>query len=68
MTPDPPQPARVRVLLVDDHTVVRRGLRLVFELEDDLEIVGEAADGREALEQVAELRPTSWSWTCSCPA
>jgi YesN/AraC family two-component response regulator len=50
----------MRVLLVDDHTVVRRGLRLVFELEDDLEVVGEAADGREALERVAELRPTSW--------
>jgi two-component system, NarL family, response regulator LiaR len=57
MNPDPAPNARVRVLLVDDHTVVRRGLRLVFELEDDLEIVGEAADGREALERVAELRP-----------
>ena len=57
MTPEPEPTARIRVLLVDDHTVVRRGLRLVFELEDDLEIVGEAADGREALERVAELRP-----------
>ena len=57
MTPDTPPTARIRVLLVDDHTVVRRGLRLVFELEDDLEIVGEAADGREALSQVAALRP-----------
>ncbi len=57
MNPDPTKPARVRVLLVDDHTVVRRGLRLVFELEEDLEVVGEAADGREALERVAELRP-----------
>ena len=57
MTPDPAPTARIRVLLVDDHTVVRRGLRLVFELEDDLEVVGEAADGREALAQVAELRP-----------
>jgi two-component system, NarL family, response regulator LiaR len=57
MTPDPASAARIRVLLVDDHTVVRRGLRLVFELEDDLEIVGEAADGREALAQVAALLP-----------
>ncbi len=57
MNPDTREPAPVRVLLVDDHTVVRRGLRLVFELEDDLEVVGEAADGREALELVAELRP-----------
>jgi two-component system, NarL family, response regulator LiaR len=57
MHPDPATPSRIRVLLVDDHTVVRRGLRLVFELEDDLEVVGEAADGREALDRVAELRP-----------
>jgi two-component system, NarL family, response regulator LiaR len=57
MDPDPAPAARIRVLLVDDHTVVRRGLRLVFELEDDLEVVGEAADGREALAQVAALRP-----------
>jgi two-component system, NarL family, response regulator LiaR len=57
MDPAPAPAARIRVLLVDDHTVVRRGLRLVFELEDDLEVVGEAADGREALAQVATLRP-----------
>ena len=56
MTPDTAPAARIRVLLVDDHTVVRRGLRLVFELEDDLEIVGEAADGREALAQVKTLK------------
>lgn len=49
--------SRIRVLLVDDHVVVRRGLRLVFDLEDDLEVVGEAGDGREALVQVATLRP-----------
>ncbi len=59
--PDPsaaPTPShRIRVLLVDDHVVVRRGLRLVFDLEDDLEVVGEAGDGREALERVAELQP-----------
>jgi len=57
MSPEPAPERRVRVLLVDDHTVVRRGLRMVFDLEDDLEVVGEAADGREALERVAELRP-----------
>ena len=57
MNRDPAMPVRVRVLLVDDHTVVRRGLRLVFELEEDLEVVGEAADGREALDRVAELQP-----------
>jgi DNA-binding NarL/FixJ family response regulator len=48
---------RVRILLVDDHTVVRRGLRLAFDLEDDLEVVGEAANGQEALAKVAELQP-----------
>jgi DNA-binding NarL/FixJ family response regulator len=57
MNPESTPESRVRVLLVDDHTVVRRGLRMVFDLEDDLEVVGEAADGREALERVAELRP-----------
>ncbi len=57
MDPEADRTAKVRVLLVDDHTVVRRGLRLVFELEDDLEVVGEASDGQEALARVAELRP-----------
>lgn len=47
----------IRVLLVDDHKVVRQGLRLFLEPDDNLEIVGEAADGREAVEQVAELHP-----------
>lgn len=47
----------IRILLADDHTVVRRGLRMVLSLEPDLNVVGEAGDGREALERVAELRP-----------
>lgn len=47
----------IRVLLVDDHTVVRQGLRMVMALEDDLEVVGEAANGREAVEAVASLAP-----------
>ena len=47
----------IPVLLVDDHTVVRQGLRMVMSLEDDLEVVGEAANGREAVEAVAELSP-----------
>ncbi|HZX00263.1 MAG TPA: response regulator transcription factor [Trueperaceae bacterium] len=48
---------KVRVLLVDDHTVVRKGLRLAFGLEDDLEVVGEASNGREALDLVESLEP-----------
>ncbi len=51
------QPSPIRVLLVDDHTVVRRGLRLAFDLEPDLEVVGEAANGQEAIAQVAALAP-----------
>lgn len=47
----------IRVLLVDDHTVVRRGLRLAFDLEPDLRVVGEAANGQEAIAQVALLEP-----------
>lgn len=45
------------VLLVDDQALLRMGFRLVLEGEPDLEVVGEAADGRTALEQVAALRP-----------
>jgi two-component system, NarL family, response regulator LiaR len=53
----PPHPERIRVLLVDDHTVVRNGLRLVFGLQPDMEVVGEAENGVVALARVAELRP-----------
>ena len=48
---------RIRVLLVDDHAVVRRGLRGFFELLDDIEIVGEAEDGERAVELVDQLQP-----------
>jgi CheY-like chemotaxis protein len=40
--------SRIRVLIVDDHSVVRMGLRVFFDLQDDIEVVGEAADGSEA--------------------
>ena len=46
-----------RVLIVDDHALVREGLRAVLEGEEDMEVVGEAADGREALRACAELSP-----------
>jgi DNA-binding NarL/FixJ family response regulator len=45
----------IRVLIVDDHKVVRRGLRGFLDGEDDLEVVGEASDGHEALEELARL-------------
>ena len=47
----------ISVLIVDDHAVVRRGLRAFLESEGDIEVVGEAADGAEALQQVQELLP-----------
>lgn len=50
-------PSRIRVLIVDDHGVVRRGLRGFFELLDDIEVVGEAEDGRRAVQLVDELLP-----------
>jgi DNA-binding NarL/FixJ family response regulator len=50
-------PDRIRVLIVDDHAMVRRGMRDFLALHDDLEVVGEAADGAGALEATAALRP-----------
>lgn len=47
----------IRLLIVDDHPVVRDGLRGMLAGEQDLEVVGEASDGAEALELVAQLRP-----------
>ncbi|MBW5482695.1 response regulator [Streptomyces bambusae] len=47
----------IRVLLVDDHQVVRRGLRTFLEIQDDIEVVGEAGDGAEGTARAEELRP-----------
>ena len=52
MTPPP-----VRLLVVDDHPVVRQGLRTFLETRPDFEVVGEAADGEAAIAQAARLRP-----------
>jgi two-component system response regulator NreC len=48
---------KIRVLLADDHAVLRAGLKALLELEPDMEVVGEASDGREAVELVQQLRP-----------
>ncbi|WP_333778437.1 response regulator transcription factor [Streptomyces sp. IBSBF 3136] len=48
---------RIKVLIVDDHQVVRRGLRTFLEVQDDIEVVGEAADGAEGVARAEELRP-----------
>jgi two-component system, NarL family, response regulator LiaR len=47
----------IRVLLADDHSVVRQGLRMFLSLDPDLEIVGEAANGVEAVQMAHALRP-----------
>lgn len=47
----------IRVLLVDDQTLVRQGIRSLLELSEEIEIAGEAQDGRDALAQIASLRP-----------
>jgi DNA-binding NarL/FixJ family response regulator len=47
----------IRVVLVDDQTLVRQGVRGLLELVPDIEVVGEASDGQEALEKVPQLKP-----------
>jgi DNA-binding NarL/FixJ family response regulator len=47
----------IRVLLVDDQALVRAGFRALIDSEDDLEVVGEASDGEEALERIGALKP-----------
>ncbi len=48
---------KIRVLIADDHTLVRQGIRSLLALAADIEIVGEAADGRQAVEKVRQLAP-----------
>jgi signal transduction histidine kinase/DNA-binding response OmpR family regulator len=50
-------PSRIRLLLVDDHTMVRKGLRSVLDGYADLEVVGEAANGEESMDQVVKHEP-----------
>ena len=47
----------VKILLADDHAIIRQGLHSLLEKEPDIEVVGEAEDGRKALQLVAELVP-----------
>lgn len=52
------QRAPIRVVLVDDHDLVRQGVRLILEQDSDVQIVGEASSGAEAVELAGRLRPT----------
>ena len=49
--------AKIKVLLADDHAIVREGVRLILAKESDIEVVGEAQDGAQALEMVERLKP-----------
>jgi DNA-binding NarL/FixJ family response regulator len=51
-----PVPLKTRILIADDHALVRRGLRLILDAEHDLEVVSEAGDGAEAVDRVLEDR------------
>ena len=56
-TPSAETPPRARILLVDDHPMMRRGIRQLLELEDDFLIVGEANNGEEALSLIDSVQP-----------
>ena len=50
-------PHKWRVLIADDHAIVRQGLKLLIDSQSDMEVVGEAADGAAVLEQASVVRP-----------
>ena len=60
VSPEPPSAPggrKIRILLADDHAVLRAGLRALLNSEDDMEVVGEAGDGQETIERARALRP-----------
>ena len=60
-------PNRIRVLLVDDHALVRRGFRRILEDEPDITVAGEASDGEEAVRLAQQLRPQVIVMDCALP-
>ena len=59
--------SKITILLVDDHSLVRRGFRRILEDESDLAVVGEASDGVEAIRVAKELRPQVIVMDCALP-
>ncbi len=57
LQPPSTQPEKIRILLVDDHAVVRQGLRTFLELQEDMQVVGEGSSGGEAMDLAARLTP-----------
>jgi DNA-binding NarL/FixJ family response regulator len=60
-------PDKISVLLVDDHSLVRRGFRRILEDEPDIEVAGEASDGEEAVRLAKELHPDVVVMDCAMP-
>jgi DNA-binding NarL/FixJ family response regulator len=60
-------PDKISVLLVDDHSLVRRGFRRILEDEPDIEVTGEAGDGAEAVRLAQELKPNVVVMDCAMP-
>jgi DNA-binding NarL/FixJ family response regulator len=55
--PDAPEVRTVRVVLADDHDILRQGVKLLLDLQSEMQVVGEARTGREALDLAVALRP-----------
>jgi DNA-binding NarL/FixJ family response regulator len=60
-------PDKISVLLVDDHSLVRKGFRRILEDEPDIAVVGEASDGQEAVRLAQQLKPTVIVMDCALP-
>jgi two-component system NarL family response regulator len=57
---------RIKVLIVDDHRVVREGLSAILKTKDNVDVLGEAQDGQEAVEKAGRSFPMLFSWTSAC--